>query len=226
MPEGRLTELLIDDATWSAGSTARRHEWRLAINEILTEGRFQLPDEAIAGRATVTVAPTRVLFEVRADDGRMVSQHALPLEVLRPLMAEYMETIVEMSKLVTSPNSPRLEALDIAKRITHDEAGETVLSLMTDDVVFMTPGAEPFGREVFEAAVGQPNPAKVEVEAEIRELQVLGDWAFIRNHIDLTITPPGGAPMRRGGYTLTLLRKGADGRWRLYRDANLVVPTN
>jgi len=51
-------------------------------------------------------------------------------EVLRPLMAEYMETIVEMSKLVTSPNSPRLEALDIAKRITHDEAGETVVSLL------------------------------------------------------------------------------------------------
>ena len=45
-------------------------------------------------------------------------------------MAEYLETIVEMSKLVTSPNSPRLEALDIAKRITHDEAGETVVALL------------------------------------------------------------------------------------------------
>ena len=130
MPEGRLTELLIDDATWSAGSTARRHEWRLAINEILTEGRFQLPEELGAGRAIVTVAPTRVLFEIRGDDGRLLAQHALPLEVLRPLMSEYMETIVEMSKLVASSNSPRLEALDIAKRITHDEAGETVVALL------------------------------------------------------------------------------------------------
>ena len=41
-----------------------------------------------------------------------------------------METIVEMGKLVASPNSPRLEALDIAKRITHDEAGEAVLGLL------------------------------------------------------------------------------------------------
>ena len=130
MPEGRLTELLIDDATWSAGSTARRHEWRLAINEILTEGRFQLPEELATGRAIVTVAPTRVLFDVRGDDGRLVSHHELPLEILRPLMSEYIETIVEMGKLVTSPNSPRLEALDIAKRLTHDEAGETVVSLL------------------------------------------------------------------------------------------------
>jgi ketosteroid isomerase-like protein len=38
----------------------------------------------------------------------------------------------------------------------------------------------------------------------------------------MTITPPGGAPMRRAGYTLTILRKGSDGRWRLARDANLL----
>jgi uncharacterized protein (UPF0262 family) len=130
MPEGRLTELLIDDATWSAGSTARRHEWRLAINEILTEGRFALPDGLASGRAIVTLAPTRVLFDVCADDGRLLARHELALEVLRPLMSEYMDTIVEMSKLVTSTNSPRLEALDIAKRITHDEAGETVVALL------------------------------------------------------------------------------------------------
>ncbi len=130
MPEGRLTELLIDDATWSAGTTTRRHEWRLAINEILHEGRFSLPEGAESARGIVTVAPTRVLFDVRSDDGRLVSHHELPLDQLRPLIAEYLETIVEMSKLVASANSPRLEALDIAKRITHDEAGETVLALL------------------------------------------------------------------------------------------------
>ena len=51
----------------------------------------------------------------------------------------------------------------------------------------------------------------------------MGDWAFTRNHIDLTATPPGGDPIRRNGYTLTLYRKGPDGRWRLTRDANLLT---
>lgn len=132
MPEDRLTELLIDDATWSAGSTARRHEWRLAIEEILHEGRFRLPDGVHAARALVTLAPTRVLFDVRGDDGHVVCHHELPLAVLRPLVHEYVETITEMSKLGVSSNSPRLEALDIAKRITHDEAGETVVSLLRE----------------------------------------------------------------------------------------------
>ena len=38
------------------------------------------------------------------------------------------------------------------------------------------------------------------------------------------MTPPGGKPMRRAGYTLTILRKEADGRWLLARDANLLTP--
>jgi uncharacterized protein (TIGR02246 family) len=55
------------------------------------------------------------------------------------------------------------------------------------------------------------------------EIQVLGDWAFTRNRIDLTVTLPTGESVRRNGYTLTLFRKEADGRWRLARDANLLT---
>jgi len=100
---------------------------------------------------------------------------------------------------------------------------ETVLSLMTDDVVFMVPGREPFGKEAFAAASQAMTGVRMEGTSEIRELNVLGDWAYLRNHIALTITPPGGEPVRRAGYTLTILRKGPDGRWRLARDANLMT---
>ena len=98
---------------------------------------------------------------------------------------------------------------------------ETVLSLMTDDAVFMVPGRDPFGREVFEAAAG--SGPKMEGTNELVEVEVLGDVAFSRNHIELTVTMPGGEPVSRGGYTLTLYRKEADGRWRLFRDANLLT---
>ena len=99
----------------------------------------------------------------------------------------------------------------------------TVLELMTDDVVFMVPGQEPFGREAF-AKISQAESApKIEGMNDIVELQVLGDWAFTRNRIEMMVTPPDGEPVRRYGYTLTLLRKGADGRWRLARDANLTT---
>ena len=100
----------------------------------------------------------------------------------------------------------------------------TVLGLMTDDVVFMVPGQEPFGKEAFAAASRSMSGLKLEGTSEIVELRILGDWAFLRNYIDITATPPNGDPVRRSGYTLTLLQKQPDGQWRLARDANLLTP--
>jgi uncharacterized protein (TIGR02246 family) len=98
----------------------------------------------------------------------------------------------------------------------------TVLDLMTDDVVFMVPGREAFGKQAFVAASDAMKNMRIDGNAEIRELKVLGDWAYMRNHLEMTITPERGAPVKRSGWTLTILRK-KDGRWRLARDANLLV---
>jgi len=113
----------------------------------------------------------------------------------------------------------------IATWMAASQAGDiaTVLNLMTDDAVFMVPGLEPFGKEVFAATSQGMKDVRMEGAHEIRELNVLGDWAYLRSHIALTITPPSGEPVRRAGYTLTILRKGPDGRWRLARDANLMT---
>jgi uncharacterized protein (TIGR02246 family) len=100
---------------------------------------------------------------------------------------------------------------------------ETVLSLMSDDVIFMVPGREPFGKQAFAANSRSMDGVRLEGSADIRELMVLGDWAYLRNFIEITITPAGGTPVRRSGFTLTILRKEPDGRWLLARDANLVT---
>ncbi len=99
----------------------------------------------------------------------------------------------------------------------------TVLDLMTDDVVFTVAGREPFGKATFAAAQKGMGGARFEGTSDIQELQLMGSWAFVRNRIEITVTPPGGATMHRAGYTLTILRKEADGKWRLARDANLVT---
>ena len=99
-----------------------------------------------------------------------------------------------------------------------------VLDLMADDVVFTVAGGEPFGKETF-AALSQSNETGMSIEGtnDIIELKVLGDWAFTRNRISLVVRTEGGPPISRSGYTLTLFRKDADGKWRLARDANMVT---
>lgn len=105
------------------------------------------------------------------------------------------------------------------------KAGDTaaVLGLMTDDVVFMVPGREPFGKQAFAAAAESMKGVQMDGHSEIQEIEILGDRAWLRNRIEVTVTPPGDAPLRRSGHTLTILRKEADGQWRLARDANLLA---
>jgi uncharacterized protein (TIGR02246 family) len=100
----------------------------------------------------------------------------------------------------------------------------TVLSLMTDDAVFMVPGSKPFGKQEFATAGARMKDVRIEGRSDIQEIQVFGDCAYLRNYIEMTVTPAaGGRPTRRTGHTLTILRKEADGRWRLARDANLLA---
>jgi uncharacterized protein (TIGR02246 family) len=101
---------------------------------------------------------------------------------------------------------------------------ETVLGLMTDDMLFMVPGKEPFGKTEFADGFRQVAGRGFVGRSEIVELRLLGDWAFIRNHLEIRATGGDGKEVSRTGYTLSLLRKEQDGRWRLARDANLLGP--
>jgi len=57
---------------------------------------------------------------------------------------------------------------------------DTVLRLMADDVIFMVPGREPFGKDAFRAMSETMKSVRLTGTSDIRELKVLGDWAYIR----------------------------------------------
>jgi uncharacterized protein (TIGR02246 family) len=113
----------------------------------------------------------------------------------------------------------------IEKWLAATRAGDTaaVLNLMADDVVFLVPGVEPFGKDVFVANSAGMKGFRIEGKSEIQELEILGDWAWMRTRLRVAVTPPNGKEMVRSGYTLTILRKKSDGHWVLARDANLLT---
>lgn len=113
----------------------------------------------------------------------------------------------------------------VATWMSASKAGDTatVLSLIADDAVFMVVGQQPFGKEAFRAASQGNKDLRIEGTSDIREIEVLGDWAYLRNYLTVTVTPPGGQPVRRAGHTLTILRKTPAGKWVLARDANLMT---
>ena len=95
---------------------------------------------------------------------------------------------------------------------------DTVLSLMTDDVLFLIPGRPPMQKEEFakmsRIPEGKPSP-KIEGTSEIQEVQVSGDMAYMWTKLSVIMTPPdGSAPVERAGTTLSVLKR-VNGKWLL-----------
>jgi uncharacterized protein (TIGR02246 family) len=117
----------------------------------------------------------------------------------------------------------------VATWMSATRAGDiaTVLSLMSDDVVFLVAGAPPFGKQQFATAMTPSAPAvpmpKFDGHSEIQEIRVLGDWAFMWTRLTVEHTSGGGRPKKRAGHTLSVLQK-VNGRWLLARDANMLTP--
>ncbi|WP_425410983.1 YybH family protein [Hyphococcus sp.] len=102
---------------------------------------------------------------------------------------------------------------------------EAVLDLVSEDVLFLTSGQAPFGKKEFAGADDNSDMPKIEGSSEILELEVMGERAWTRNQINISITPPdGGRVQKMSGQTLTIFGKEKDGKWRLFRDANFVAP--
>jgi len=99
------------------------------------------------------------------------------------------------------------------------------LNLMTGDVVFLTAGQPPMSREDVAANfTSMMKTVRLRCRSNVQEVTVTGDLAVCWNHLEVEIAPLAGGPTaRRAGNTLTVLRRGADGQWRIWRDANLLA---
>ncbi len=103
---------------------------------------------------------------------------------------------------------------------------DRVLPLMAEDVIFLLPGQPPMrGRAAF-AAASRANAGKIRFEGrpDIQEIQIAGDFAFCWNLLSVTVTPLStSVPNHLAGNILSIFRKEPDGRWVLYRDANMLT---
>jgi uncharacterized protein (TIGR02246 family) len=104
---------------------------------------------------------------------------------------------------------------------------DRLLSLVTDDVVFLPPSWPPIkGKQ----AVGELYRSlftqfDVDQAAVIEEIELTGEWAFSWGTETLTLSPlRGGQPIRTRGKGLTILRRQPDSSWKFARGINNLVP--
>ena len=109
--------------------------------------------------------------------------------------------------------------LDASKR----GDGARMIELLADDVLFIVPGREPFGKDEFAAANReQMKDMQMDASIDIREIEVAGPWAWMRSFLEITFTRDG-KTAKHSGHILTIWQKNSAGRWVIKRDANFVT---
>ena len=101
-----------------------------------------------------------------------------------------------------------------------------ILKLQAEDVVFLVAGQPPMrGRDAFAAGFKKAlKNAHIESSSDIQEIHVNGDWAYVWNYLVVVTTlKDGKPPQRRTGNVLSVMRKQSDGKWLMFRDANLLA---
>jgi uncharacterized protein (TIGR02246 family) len=102
---------------------------------------------------------------------------------------------------------------------------DTILGLMSEDVVFLVAGTPPMkGRSTFEKGLRSLLKShRIDSSGEVQECVVAGDLAYCWSLLTVRVTPrSGGDANVRSGSVLSIFRKQPNGSWQLVRDANLL----
>jgi uncharacterized protein (TIGR02246 family) len=103
---------------------------------------------------------------------------------------------------------------------------DTVLGLMSADVVFLVPGQPPMtGRDAFAKSLRDLlQTHRIESSGDIHEIQISGDLAYCWSILRVRVMPLAGDEAKElAGNAVSLLRRQASGEWLVTRDANLLV---
>lgn len=132
-----------------------------------------------------------------------------------------------INSLVSGSDEEAIRAVHVSwiEAVNAGDLGR-LLVMMTDDVVFINPGLEPFGRDGFSktfAAGHQRN--RICCISELEEIVVVGEVAYTRSRDSLSVTHLASSEQKHlSGFRITVYRKQGEGRWLLARDAHTLSP--
>ena len=122
-------------------ATARpdqRGEWEAALREVRSAKGLSLRAEGPLGQQREMQIRSRAWgfeLKVRAPAGEVVQELALRSSELQSSIDEYLEIVERMRPDAADFARARIETLDIAKRLVHDQAAERIRRLLFENVV-------------------------------------------------------------------------------------------
>jgi uncharacterized protein (UPF0262 family) len=131
----RLSAITLDEASVVNRSRAIEQEREVAIYDLLDDNLFK-PDGSPGGpyHLTLGVEESRLVLDVRLEDGSAHARLTLSLAPLRKTVKDYFLVCDNYYKAIRTAPPYQIEALDMARRTLHDEGAKELQARLTGKV--------------------------------------------------------------------------------------------
>ncbi len=123
----RLVDLELDDSIGRSTPDVE-HERAVAIFDLIEENRFQPVGDDKDGpyKLRLSLAESRLIFNITRQDGSAVVTHILSLTPFRRIVKDYFLICESYYEAIRTSTPSQIEAIDMGRRGLHNEGSQTL----------------------------------------------------------------------------------------------------
>lgn len=131
----RLESVKLDEKTIGRSNPDIEHERQVAIYDLLEQNSFA-PIGHAGGpyELRISITGNRLVFDIRAKDGKAVVAHLLSLSPLRRIVKDYYTVCDSYYQAIRTATPDKIEALDMGRRAIHNDGSRILMERLKDKV--------------------------------------------------------------------------------------------
>ena len=131
----RIVAVTLDEESIGRSGPDIEHERAIAIYDLVEKNLFA-PDGGTGGPYTLHLGITgsRLMFDIRKEDGTPVVAHLLSLNPFRRIVKDYFMICDSYYHAIRTATADKIEAIDMGRRGIHDEGSRTLMERLDGKV--------------------------------------------------------------------------------------------
>jgi len=134
-PAQRLAKITLDEGSIGRSSADIEHERAVAIYDLLEDNSFAPVDNDSGPYALhLSIQESRLVFDVRREDGTPLTAHLLSLTPFRRIVKDYFLICDSYYKAIRTSTPSQIEAIDMGRRGLHNEGSELLMERLKEKI--------------------------------------------------------------------------------------------
>ncbi len=127
-PNSRIVAVTLDEESIGRSGPDIEHERAIAIYDLIEQNLFAPDGHDGKGPFTLHIGITgsRLMFDIRKEDGTPVVAHLLSLTPFRRIVKDYFMICDSYYQAIRTATPDKIEAIDMGRRGIHDEGSRTL----------------------------------------------------------------------------------------------------